>query len=118
MESRREHNVNFCGTRGRYVTCRPETGKTSNKKICGTCLRYRGNSQAESEGDRDVTAGAGQRSDAAAANQDKEERAQEFSGQHAPYVAVVRDVVQPDHSPRTCVTTHYSKRLFKILAVY
>ena len=74
-------------------------------KFCGTCLRYSGDSQSESEGDLRDAVWTVKRSDAAAANQHKEECAQEFSGQHPPYVAVVRDVVEPDHSLCTCIPT-------------
>lgn len=96
--------------RGRYLKSPPETAKTYNKKktkICGTCLRYSGDSQSESEGDlEDGGRSFVKNCDAAAANQDEEKRAQEFSGQHPPYVAVVRDVVESDHSLRTCIPTH------------
>lgn len=74
-------------------------------KICGTCLCYSGDSQSESEGDLDDVDDWSRTNDAAAANQDEEKRAQEFSGQHAPYVAVVRDVVESDHSLHTCIPT-------------
>lgn len=69
-------------------------------------LHYRGNSQSESEGDLDDAGRGVPWSNTAAANQDEEERSQEFSRQHAPYVAVVRDVVQPNHSPCTCWLSH------------
>jgi hypothetical protein len=45
-------------------------------------------------------------SGAAAGYENEEEGAQEFSDKHAPYVAVVRDVVQPNYSLRTCIPTH------------
>jgi len=99
--------VDLSGIRGRYLTSRPEPAKSSNNKnICWTCLCYSGDNQSESEGDLGDAGGRVKRSDAAAAYQNEEESAQEFSGQHAPYVAVVRDVVEPDHSLRTCITTH------------
>ena len=95
------------GIRGRYLTSRPEPAKISNKKkICGTCLCHRGDEQSESEGDVGDAGGVIIEINDAAGYENEEEGAQEFSAKHAPYVAVVRDVVQPNYSLRTCIPTH------------
>jgi len=89
-----------------YCTAYDNRNDTALGNTMPAHLCYRSHSQSESEGDLDDTGGVFPGSDTAAAHQHKEECAQELGGQHAPDVAVVRDIVQPHQSLRTCVPIH------------